>query len=146
LRETGLDPRCLTLEITERTALEDAEQTIEKLRELKELDVKLALDDFGTGYCSLVYLEHSLFDILKIDRLLIHRKKEVWEECVAIVSALVSMAHALGLEVIVEGVEAEDQVAELKAMGCEMAQGFFFAKSLPSEGAEKLLAEGISWC
>jgi diguanylate cyclase (GGDEF)-like protein/PAS domain S-box-containing protein len=146
LRESGLDPRCLTLEITERTALEDAEQTIEKLRELKELDVKLALDDFGTGYCSLVYLEHSLFDILKIDRLLIHRKKEVWEECVAIVSALVSMAHALGLEVIVEGVEAEDQVAELKAMGCEMAQGFFFAKSLPSEGAEKLLAEGISWC
>jgi diguanylate cyclase (GGDEF)-like protein/PAS domain S-box-containing protein len=145
LRETGLNPRCLTLEITERTALEDAEQTIEKLRELKELDVKLALDDFGTGYCSLVYLEHPLFDILKIDRSLIHRKKEVWEECVAIISAMVGMAHTLGLEVIVEGVDAEDQVAKLKEMGCEMAQGFYWAEPLPREGAEKLLAEGISW-
>lgn len=145
LRETELDPRCLTLEITERTALEDAEQTIGKLHELKELGVKLALDDFGTGYCSLVYLEHSLFDILKIDRLLIQRKKEVWKECVAIISAMASMTHALGLEVIVEGVESEDQVAELKKMGCEMAQGFYFAKPLSSEDAEKLLVEGFSW-
>jgi diguanylate cyclase (GGDEF)-like protein/PAS domain S-box-containing protein len=145
LRETELDPHCLMVEITERTAMEDTEQTIAKLRELKELGVKLAIDDFGTGYCSLVYLEHSLLDVLKIDRVLIHRQKEDWEECVTTVSAMVSMAQALGLAVIVEGVEDEDQVAELKKMGCEMAQGFYFAKPLSSESVERLLVEGGSW-
>jgi EAL domain-containing protein (putative c-di-GMP-specific phosphodiesterase class I) len=144
LRETGLDPGCLMLEISERTAKEDAEQTIARLRALKELGVELAIDDFGTGYCSLVYLEHTLLDFLKIDRLLIHRKKEDWEECVAIVSAMTSMAHSLGLAVIVEGVEDEDQLAELKKMGCEMGQGHYFAEAMPSEAVETLLREGVS--
>ncbi len=65
LRESGVNPDCLMLEISERTAQEDAEQTIGRLRELKDLGVKLAIDDFGTGYCSLVYLEHSLLDVLR---------------------------------------------------------------------------------
>jgi diguanylate cyclase (GGDEF)-like protein/PAS domain S-box-containing protein len=145
LRETGLDPRCLMLEISERTAMKDAESTIGKLRELKDLGgVKLALDDFGTGYCSLVYLEHSLLDILKIDRLLIHRDREDPEESATIISAMTSMAHSLGLEVIVEGVETEEQLTKLKEIGCEMAQGYYFAKPLPAEGLERLLQESAS--
>ena len=144
LRETGLDPGCLVLEISEKTAMEDAEQTIVKLRELKDLGAQLAIDDFGTGYCSLVYLEHSLLDILKIDRMLIHREREDPEECATIISAMTSMAHSLGLEVIVEGVEEEWQLAKLKEMGCEMAQGYYFAKPLPSDSAERLMNEGFS--
>jgi EAL domain-containing protein (putative c-di-GMP-specific phosphodiesterase class I) len=140
LCETGLDPGCLILEISERTAKEDVEQTLDRLRELKELGVGLALDDFGTGYCSLVYLEHSLLDVLKIDRLLVHRKwEEDPEDCAKVISAMTSMAHSLDLAVIVEGVETEDQVAELKEIGCEMVQGYYFAEPLPSEDLEKLL-------
>jgi EAL domain-containing protein (putative c-di-GMP-specific phosphodiesterase class I) len=145
LHETELDPSCLMLEISEKTAMEDAEQTIAKLRELKDLCVKLALDDFGTGYCSLVYLEHSLLDVLKVDRLLVNREREDPEEYAATISAMTSMAQSLGLSVMVEGVETDDQLAMLKKMGCEMAQGFYFAKPLPSEDLEKLLQEDISF-
>ncbi len=142
LRETGLDPACLMLEISERTAQEDAEQTIDKLRELKSLGVKLALDDFGTGYCSLVYLEHSLLDFLKIDRLLVHRKREDNPEGYSkVIDAMTRMAHSLDLTMIVEGVETEEQLAKLKEIGCDMAQGYYFAKPLPSEAIESLLRE-----
>jgi EAL domain-containing protein (putative c-di-GMP-specific phosphodiesterase class I) len=144
LRETGLDPACLMLEISERTAKEDAEQTIGKLRELKALGVEIAMDDFGTGYCSLVYLEHSLLDFLKIDRLLVHRKREDDPEgCSKVISVMISMAHSLDLTVIVEGVETEEQLAKLKEIGCDMVQGYYFAKPLPSEAIEPLLREGV---
>ncbi len=144
LQDTGLDPACLMLEITERTAKEEAEQTIGKLRELKDLGVQLAIDDFGTGYCSLLYLEHSLLDILKIDYLVVHREREDPEEYESVLSAMTNMAHSLGLEVIVEGVETEEQLAKLKEMGCEMAQGYYFAEPLPSETLENLLVEAAS--
>jgi diguanylate cyclase (GGDEF)-like protein/PAS domain S-box-containing protein len=144
LRETGLDPACLMLELSERTAKEDAEQTISKLRELKDLGVKLAIDDFGTGYCSLVYLEHTLLDFLKIDRLLVQRKREDDPEgCRKVISAMTSMAHSLDLAVIVEGIETEEQLANVKEIGCEMAQGYYFARPLPSEAIEPLLREGF---
>jgi diguanylate cyclase (GGDEF)-like protein/PAS domain S-box-containing protein len=142
LRQTGLDPSCITLEVSERIAMKDAEYTIDKLRELKDLGVKLALDDFGTGYCSLVYLEHSLLDALKIDRVFIHRERKNPEEYVTIISAMLSMARSLGLEAIVEGVETEEQLAKLREMRCEMAQGYYFANPLSSEAIERLLVEG----
>jgi EAL domain-containing protein (putative c-di-GMP-specific phosphodiesterase class I) len=145
LQETGLDPDCLMLEISERTTIEDADHTIDKIRELKDLGVKLALDDFGTGYCSLVYLEHSLFDVLKIDRQVIHKGREAVEKCAAIISTLINMTHSLGLEAIVEGVETEEQVAKLKEMGCEMAQGYYFSEPLPNEDAKGLVMEDASW-
>jgi EAL domain-containing protein (putative c-di-GMP-specific phosphodiesterase class I) len=145
LRQTGLDPHCLVLEISERTTIKYAESTIGRLLELKDLGLKLALDDFGTGYCSLVYLEHSLLDTLKIDRLLMHRNREDPEESTAIIAAMTKMAYSLGLEVIVEGVETEEQLTELKEIGCEMAQGYYFANPLPAEDLERLLQEDNSW-
>jgi EAL domain-containing protein (putative c-di-GMP-specific phosphodiesterase class I) len=81
-------------------------------------------------------------DILKIDRLLVNREREDQEDCATIISALVNMAHSLGLAVIVEGVETEEQLAKLKEMGCEMAQGHYFAKPLPGEALEGLLQDG----
>jgi EAL domain-containing protein (putative c-di-GMP-specific phosphodiesterase class I) len=145
LSQTGLTPSSLTVEISEKTAMEDAEQTIDRLRELKDLGVELAIDDFGTGYCSLLYLEHSLLDFLKIDRLLVQRKRDDNPEgCAKVISAMTSMAHSLDLAVIVEGVETENQLAQLKELGCEMGQGHYFAKPLPSEAVETLLREGIS--
>jgi EAL domain-containing protein (putative c-di-GMP-specific phosphodiesterase class I) len=107
--------------------------------------VELAIDDFGTGYCSLVYLEHSLLDVLKIDRLLVHRERKDPKECETIISAMTSMAHSLGLTVVVEGIETEDQLAKLKEIGCEMAQGYCFAKPLPAEAIERLLVEDGPW-
>jgi diguanylate cyclase (GGDEF)-like protein/PAS domain S-box-containing protein len=145
LQETRLDLSCLMLEIPESTAIEEAEQTIAKLRQLKDLNVELAIDDFGTGYCSLVYLEHSLLDVLKIDRLLVHRERKDPKECETIISAMTSMAHSLGLTVVVEGIETEDQLAKLKEIGCEMAQGYCFAKPLPAEAIERLLVEDGPW-
>ena len=90
----------------------------------RNLGVELAIDDFGTGYCSLVYLEHSLLDFLKIDRLFVDRK---WgndpEGYRKVIAAMTSMTHSLGLAVIVEGVETEEQVSKLKEIGCEIAKG-----------------------
>ena len=106
--------------------------------------MQLAIDDFGTGYCSLLYLEHSLLNILKIDYLVVHREREDPEEYESVLSAMTNMAHTLGLEVIVEGVETEEQLAKLKEMGCEMAQGYYFAEPLPSETLENLLVEAAS--
>jgi diguanylate cyclase len=134
------------LEISERTAKEDAGQTIGKLRELKDLGVDLAIDDFGTGYCSIVYLEHSLLKYLKIDRLFIHRKRgNDPEGCRKVIAAMSSMAHSLDLAVIVEGVETEEQLTKLKEIGCEMVQGHYLAKPLPSEAVETLFLEGLSF-
>jgi diguanylate cyclase (GGDEF)-like protein/PAS domain S-box-containing protein len=144
LRQTGLDPSCITLEVSERIAMKDAEYTIGKLCELKDLGVKLALDDFGAGYCSLVYLEHSLFDALKIDRVFIHRERKNPEEWITIISAMLSMARSLGLQAVVEGVETEEQLAKLREMRCEMAQGYYFADPLSSEAIERLLVEGTT--
>lgn len=145
LRETDLDPCCIMLELSERTAKEDAEQTIGRLHELKDLGVKLALDDFGAGYCSLLYLEHSLLDFLKIDRLLWHRKrKDDPGGCAKIISVLTEMAHSLDLAVIVEGVETENQVAQLKELGCEMYQGLGEVVPLPSVAIEALLRGSAS--
>ena len=125
LQETGLDPGCLMLEISEKTTMKDTEYALDKLRELKDLGVELTLDDFGTGYCSLMYLEHSVFDALKIDRQLIHRDRGDSEECAMVISAMANMAHSLGLTVIVEGVETEEQLVEgpSRERRCEVSTG-----------------------
>ncbi len=144
LNDTGLDPGALQLEITERAVMDDAEFSLGKLQMLKGLGVRFAIDDYGMGYSCLYYLKRMPVDYLKIDRSFITGLGEdPGDE--AIVSGTVSLAHALGLKVVAEGVETEEQLAKLKELRCDLAQGYYFTKALPSEAAEKLLEEGGFW-
>ncbi|MGH9279351.1 MAG: EAL domain-containing protein, partial [Acidimicrobiales bacterium] len=123
LEDSGFDPRLLTLEITESATVEDTEATIVKLNELKALGVRLAIDDFGTGYSSLSYLRRFPVDQLKIDRSFIAGLGQD-EHDTAIVTSVISLAHALGLEAVAEGVETIEQLELLTLLGCDLAQGF----------------------
>lgn len=125
----GVDPRRLTLEITESVLLETDEGVAERLSRLREHGLRIAIDDFGTGYASLAYLTSLPLDILKIDRGLITdivRSKRTR----IVMHAMIRMAHELGLEVLVEGVESAAQLHELNACGCDVYQGFLGAGAL----------------
>ena len=141
LNESGLDPSHLELEITESVLMEDAPSTVASLKQLKDLGVSVAIDDFGTGYSSLSYLKHLPVDTLKIDRSFISGLNTDLEDEV-LVSGMINLAHALGLMVVAEGVETEQQAARLKAMGCELAQGYQFYRPVSAEAATSLLANG----
>ena len=140
LKETGLDPACLELEITEGVLMDDAPATGAVLAELKALGVRVAVDDFGTGYSSLSYLKRFSVDTLKIDRAFVGGLGTDPEDA-ALVSGMIGLAQALGLDVVAEGVETERQVAILKEMGCGMAQGYHFSRPLSDEAATVLLAD-----
>jgi predicted signal transduction protein with EAL and GGDEF domain len=126
---SGLNPNNLILEITEGTMLRNTEATINKLKELRLIGVRLAIDDFGTGYSSLSYLHKFPIDVLKIDRSFIQKINE-GHEGAAMARAIISMSETLHLETIAEGIETPDQIATLKELGCEMGQGYLFAKPL----------------
>lgn len=140
LKATGLDPLSLKLEITESVAMNDAEGTLVRLHELKELGIKLAIDDFGTGYSSLSYLKRFPVDTLKIDRSFVAGLGQNAEDT-AIVQAVVTMAHTVGLTVTAEGVETNEITNHLQGLGCDLAQGYHFAKPLSSNGLESLLLQ-----
>ena len=144
LRETGLDPSALDLEITESVVMEDAPATIATLRDLKGLGVNLAIDDFGMGYSSLSYLKRFPVDFLKVDRSLIQGIGEGPKD-EAILSALVTLAHSMGPRTIAEGVETKEQLARLREAGYDFGQGYYFARPLPSQAAGALLAEHPRW-
>jgi len=138
LEETGLDPAQLELEITESTLMDDEEVAVQLLRELKELGISLSLDDFGTGYSSLSYLRLLPIDTLKIDRSFVRRIAND-EDDAALVGAIISMAKALRLRVVVEGVETEQQRDCLYELGCDEIQGFLFSVPLAANSAAALL-------
>ncbi|HEX6595808.1 MAG TPA: EAL domain-containing protein, partial [Acidimicrobiales bacterium] len=123
LAESNFDPTLLTLEITESATVHDTEATIRKLEELKALGLRLAIDDFGTGYSSLSYLRRFPVDQLKIDRSFVAGLGHDAQDT-AIVTSVVSLAHALGLEAVGEGVETMEQLEALATLGCDLAQGF----------------------
>ena len=132
LAASGLNPHFLELELTERTVMEDAEQTLKTLSALNEMGVELAVDDFGTGYSSLAYLKRFPVGKLKIDRSFI-RNLEVDMDDRAITSTILSMGRGLRLEVLAEGVETQAQYQILRGMGCELVQGYHFSQPLPPE-------------
>jgi len=139
LEETGLSPECLILEITESAVLGEEEHRIGTLRRLQDLGVLLVLDDFGTGYSSLSYLKRLSVSLLKIDRSFVERIGQNAEDEV-LISGIVHVASGLGLKVLAEGVETSEQLAWVKSLGCELAQGHYFSEPLSSEAAGELLA------
>ncbi len=139
LEETGLEARSLKLEITESIAVDDVESTIATLRELKQMGVVLAIDDFGTGYSSLSYLKRFPMDVLKIARPFVEGLGRNPEDT-ALVRATIAFARAFKLDVTGEGVETAEQLAQLRALGCDTAQGYYFAKPLPGEAVSRLFS------
>lgn len=140
LAKSGLPPQCLILEITEGTMLKNTDATIRKLTELKGLGIKLAIDDFGTGYSSLSYLQRFPVDILKIDKSFVDKLTQ-GKEGAAVARAIISMSDTLQLKTIAEGIESNGQQAALQGLGCELGQGFHFAKPLRSADMGKFLGE-----
>lgn len=132
LEESRLDPRALQLEITESVIMSDVEANAQTLRELKELGVGISVDDFGTGYSSLAYLKAFPLDTIKIDKSFV-RNVHAEPDDAAIVAGIVNLAHTLHLRVVAEGVETLEQVAALRSLGCDMLQGFYFARPTSSE-------------
>ncbi len=139
LDETGLSASALDIEITESTAMHNAEMSLGIMSRLKQMGVHLSIDDFGTGYSSLSYLKRFPIDTVKIDqnfvRDLTHSPNDG-----AIISAVISMARALKLRVVAEGVETEEQLAFLRQQRCDTIQGFWYSHPLPAEEFEAILA------
>lgn len=139
LKETKLDPGYLEIEITETTIMEDMGRVIDILHQLRDIGVKISLDDFGTGYSSLNYLREFPIDILKIDRGFVNELNNQKSD-VAIVTAIIAMAHALNLEVIAEGVEDEYQYKLLRNLGCDYIQGFYLHRPIPVDEVTQLIS------
>lgn len=139
LRETGIEPRLLTLEITESALMTDIGASIEMLHALKQLGVRLAIDDFGTGYSSLSYLQRFPLDVLKIDRSFVNGMEQGEEEA-ALAQAVVRLGQTLRLETIAEGIEIEEQRTALISSGCLLGQGYLFSRPVEGPAMESLLA------
>jgi predicted signal transduction protein with EAL and GGDEF domain len=142
LVKSGLSPDRLELELTESAIMNDAETNIAKLRALKSLGVDLAVDDFGTGYSSLSYLKRFPIDTLKIDHSFVNDLNTA--DGAAIVDAILALAKALNLRVIAEGIEKESQLAYLVAKGCDLLQGFYFARPIYPEDVPSMLQTNFS--
>ncbi len=142
VEEAGAELRRLQVEITERTALTDVDRTVEVLARLRELGVSVAIDDFGTGYSSLGYLKRLPVDVVKLDRTFVECM-DTHSSDVAIVQAVITMGHALGMEVTAEGVEWAEQAARLRALGCDRAMGWLWSRALPAEEVASVLLDGL---
>ena len=143
LAETKLDPHNLKLEITESSLVEDTEQTIIILKQLKSFGIEFSLDDFGTGYSSLSYLHQFPFDTLKIDRSFVNSVGDNVEK-LGIVRAIVTLARNLGMDTIAEGIETVNQLTKLKALKCEYGQGYYLSKPLDKVILENSIAADLS--
>jgi EAL domain-containing protein (putative c-di-GMP-specific phosphodiesterase class I) len=132
LEQSGLDPACLCLELTESVIMTDSAPTLKKLADLKEIGVTLSLDDFGTGYSSLAYLGRLPIDELKIDISFVRRMLSTPNDA-AVVNTIIAMGHGLGVELVAEGVETEEQLKYLMERGCPVIQGYYFSPPLAAE-------------
>jgi EAL domain-containing protein (putative c-di-GMP-specific phosphodiesterase class I) len=144
LSETGVGGRQLNLEITESAIVTAAEPVGRRLLELKQLGVQLHMDDFGTGYSSLSYLHRSPFDVVKIDRAFV-TNMEHSREYTAVVHAIVTLARNLDLEVTAEGLETPEQLAQILALDCDFAQGYYFSPPVDAATAAALMTSQGPW-
>jgi EAL domain-containing protein (putative c-di-GMP-specific phosphodiesterase class I) len=142
LERFQLPPRGLKLEITESVFSDNIEAAVGLLTQLRELGVQLSIDDFGTGYSSLSYLQRFPIDTLKIDRSFVTQMMEN-EENLAIVRTIVALAQNLGMDVVAEGVETEDQLRLLRKLDCENGQGYLFSTPLGEAHLNKFIADYV---
>jgi diguanylate cyclase (GGDEF)-like protein/PAS domain S-box-containing protein len=138
LQETGLDAKYLKLEITESAVMDNSEQAIETLKQLRALGVELSIDDFGTGYSSLSYLHRFPISMLKIDRSFVNQMTEQ-NENTELVRTIVMLAGNLGMDVVAEGIETETQLSQLQALDCKRGQGYYFARPMDAATAQNFL-------
>ncbi|NET28869.1 bifunctional diguanylate cyclase/phosphodiesterase [Okeania sp. SIO1I7] len=138
LQQTGINPQRLKIEITESVVMDNAESAITVLSQLQELGIQLSVDDFGTGYSSLSYLHRFPINTLKVDKSFVTNMGVNGENC-EIVRAIITLAHSLGLDVVAEGIETEQQLTQLKNLGCEYGQGYLFSKPVDATRATTLL-------
>jgi len=139
LQASGLAPERLCLEVTESVVLEDGDRCVAALQALRDIGVGVSLDDFGTGYCSLSYLRRLPIDSLKIDRSFVRGLGSEADDD-SIVTSVIDLARSLGVSVVAEGVETEEQLAGLRARGCDTMQGFLFARPGPASAVADLVA------
>jgi len=144
VRRSALDPHRLTIEVTESTAMADRDSGFRALRELNAAGVRIAIDDFGTGYSSLDHLREMPADILKIDRSFVAGMTANSPDS-ALVAAAVAMGRALDLQVVAEGIETGEQVADLREYGCPLGQGYLFARPLPPDELDGLLEADVQF-
>ena len=141
LVETGADPACLGIEVTEGTAMADAAHAASVLREIRALGIEISLDDFGTGFSSLSCLRSLPIDVVKVDRSFVHDVTAATED-VSVTRAIITMAHGLQMQVLAEGVETEGQLSLLAANRCDLIQGFLFSPAVPSDEFARMITEG----
>jgi EAL domain-containing protein (putative c-di-GMP-specific phosphodiesterase class I) len=140
LATSGIDPASLTLEITETALVEDSYTTLARLRELKALGIRLSIDDFGTGYSSLSYLRQFPVDGVKIAKPFVDHVAD-GEDHSALARAIITLGETLQLEVVAEGIEQEQQMRELKRLGCKLGQGFYSSRPVDAASLARLLAD-----
>jgi EAL domain-containing protein (putative c-di-GMP-specific phosphodiesterase class I) len=144
LEETGLPPQALRIEITESAIIGQKHPAIETVEQLRALGVAIHLDDFGTGYSALSYLHRLPLDAVKVDRAFTS-SIDLEERPLHVVRAIISLAHAIGLEVVAEGVANQRQLELLREMGCDLAQGFIFARPSSVEEMNRILESRQLW-
>lgn len=144
IKKPGFNAECLKLEITESALMQNAQRSIDMLNQLKDLSVKVCVDDFGTGYSSLSYLHTFPIDTLKIDRSFVHDMSRNYRN-MEIIRTIIMLAHNLKLDVIAEGVETAEQYAQLSALGCQFAQGFYFSRPVDKNDATRLIQKDSQW-
>jgi diguanylate cyclase (GGDEF)-like protein/PAS domain S-box-containing protein len=142
LDSAGLDPGVLGVELTETALMHDVEDALRTVRALHETGIKVSVDDFGTGYSSLLYLRRFPVDYLKVDRVFVS-EIDTDQSDAAIVSGVVSLGHSLGMTIVAEGVETDSQLDMLRQMGCDLGQGFLWARPLPVDELDALLAGSV---
>jgi EAL domain-containing protein (putative c-di-GMP-specific phosphodiesterase class I) len=139
LRETGVEPTSIVLEITESVLMHDVESISQQLRDLKDLGLRLAIDDFGTGYSSLAYLRQFPVDVLKIDRAFVEAVGSGAAGGRQLVQAIVDMGSSLELTTVAEGIETTVEAERMLALGCMSGQGYLFAQAMPAAEVTELL-------
>jgi EAL domain-containing protein (putative c-di-GMP-specific phosphodiesterase class I) len=144
LRDAGVRPGLLKLELTESTVMDDVQAAVQKMARLKQLGVRISLDDFGTGYSSLGYLRNLPIDEIKIDQSFV---RDITSDSYALTlcRAIIAMSQQLDFTVVAEGVETPAQAELLRAAGCQLLQGFLYSKAVAASDFGALLARGMRW-